>query len=118
MIKGKINVCGKDVKVGFCAAASIAFYNYTDGVSVTQYLRELHEGRDDPSKALYLIMAAIFAYYNDSEEELPVIDRELTYDMTFQETTEALKTVLELCNEYYTLPPGKADDKTDDGGKN
>lgn len=111
MIKGKIKVCGKVVNVAFCAAASIAFYNYTNGVSVTKYLKELHDGNDDPSKALYLIMAAVFAYYNDSDEELPIIDRDLTYNMSFQETTEALKTVLELCNEYYTMPPGEPVDE-------
>lgn len=111
MITGKIKVCGKTVKVAFCAAASIAFYNYTNGVSVTKYLKELHEGDDDPSKALHLIMAAVFAYYSSSGEELPVIDRDLTFNTTFQEATEALKTVLGLCNEYYTMPPGEPTDE-------
>lgn len=108
----------RERKVAFCAAASIAFYNYTDGVSVTKYLQELYEGDDDPSKALYLIMAAVFAYYNDSGEELPIIDRDLSYNMTFQEMTEALKTVLALCNEYYTLPPGEPADEPEGGAKN
>lgn len=111
MIKGKIKICGKDVNVAFCAAASIAFYNYTNGVSVPQYLREVHEGRDDPAKDVYLIMAAVFAYYSGNDEELPVVDRDLSYNMTFQETTEALKTVLSLCNEYYTMPPGEASEE-------
>ena len=118
MIKGKVKICGKVVGVGFCPAASIAFYNYTGGVSVPQYLQELKDGKQDPSKALRLIMAAVFAYHDESGEELPVVDKDLIYGMRFQEATAAFAKVLEMVNEYYTLPPNEqseADDEKTEG---
>ena len=118
MIKGKVKICGNVVGVGFCPAASIAFYSYTGGVSGPQYVQERKDGKQDPSKALRLIMAAVFAYYDESGEELPVVDKDLIYGMRFQEATAAFAKVLEMVNEYYTLPPNEqseADDEKTEG---
>lgn len=105
MITSKINICGQEVCVGYCYATEIAFHNYT-GVNVDKF------NPGNPQHTIYLIMAAIFAYYNAKEhdgEGHDLTDEGLLYDSKPGEIVEAFKTVMELRQEWYGVESKNSD---------
>lgn len=117
METSRITICGQEVSVGYCYAAEIAFHNYT-GVTVDKF------DADNPQHVVYLIMAAIFAYYNAKEHEgegHDLTDEGLLYDSRPEEIVEAFKTVLELRQRWYVADGDAAQQQPgehEDEGKN
>lgn len=94
-----IKICGQKVHVGYCYATEIAFHNYC-GESVDKF------NADNPQHTIYLIMAAVFAYYNAKNHEgeaHELTDEALLYDSKPEEIVEAFKTVLELRQKWYGM---------------
>jgi len=120
METSKIKICGQAVKVGYCYATEIAFHNYA-GVTIDKFDAE------NPQHTVYLIMAAIFAYYNSSSHESEshdLTDDSLLYEAAPSEIVEAIKTVLELRQRWYGIELPASQDVEEDsasdspGGKN
>ena len=83
--------------MAYCYATEIAFHNYS-GVSVEKFNAE------NPQHLIYLIMAAVFAYYNAKKHESEVhslTDEDLLYESRPEEIVEAFKTVLDLRQKWY-----------------
>ena len=99
-----IKICGQTVKVAYCYAVEIAFYNYT-GVSIDKF------DAKNPQHVIYLIMACIFAYYNakvHENESHDLSDEQLLYYSKPEEIVEAFKTVLELRQKWYGVDDAAA----------
>ena len=104
MITTEINICGKHVMAGYCYATEIAFNNYT-GVPVEKFDAER------PEHVVYLIMAAIFAYYNaeaHATETHELTDEAMLYEAKPDEILNAFKAVMELRAQWYGV--GTADE--------
>lgn len=93
---------------GYCYATEIAFNNYT-GVPVEKFDAER------PEHVVYLIMAAIFAYYNaeaHATETHELTDEAMLYEAKPDEILNAFKAVMELRGEWYGVGDA-ADEKSD-----
>ena len=124
-----ITICGKEVKMRYCAAAETG-YESLAGKPSTVFM-PIIEGRDadgkptkvKPSPAttddyLKLALAAIIAAYARNNEESPVTAEEILYDATPQEINELLLSVAKLRNNWYNIPDvvpvSETDEKPDD----
>ncbi len=99
MSKEKITINGQEVGVAYCYATEIAFTKYT-GVSVDEF------DTKNPEHHLYIILAAIIAYYESHGEKAPVKDTDLMYNARPVEIIEALRVIFELRKAWYKLPAG------------
>lgn len=118
MRTGKINIGGREVNVAYCYATEIAFRRYT-GENVNVLFPK--EGKTpDPEHILYVILAAILAYYQAKGEEPPLKSESLMYEATPGELGEAFAEVMRLCGEWYQTPKGEPEeeDKEGDDSKN
>lgn len=115
MSKEKITINGKEVGVAYCYATEIAFTRYT-GVSVDEF------DTKNPEHHIYIILAAIIAYYESQGEKAPVKDTDLMYNARPAEIIEALRVIFELRNEWYAVPAGDISkskpEKEEDKAKN
>lgn len=121
MQESVIKLCGREVKAGYCYATEIAFYNFA-GVGVDKFDAE------NPQHVVYLIMAAIFAYYNAKEHEgesHDLTDEDILYASDPSEIVDAFKTVVNLRQRWYGVDAADAaaqqrptERKDEDDGKN
>ena len=98
MTKKIINLCGKETGIAYCYATEIAFKKYT-GEYVDQF------DAQNPEHTLYIILAAIFSYYQALGEEAMVKDEDLMYNATPQDLVNALTEVFNLRAEWYQAEP-------------
>lgn len=105
MKKKEITLCGNQVMIAYCFATEIAFQKYT-GVGLDKFESM------NPEHVVYIILSAILAYYEGNGEESPVKDKDLMYNATPTELTNALVEIFALRSEWYDLPKG--DDKPAD----
>ena len=95
----EITVCGRQVVLAYCFATELAFKNFT-GIEIEEF---------DPSNRdhiIYMILAAIAAYYQKREEDAPIKDTDLMYESKPAEIIEALKEIIQLKAEWYEIPNG------------
>lgn len=129
-----IQICGKDVKMRYCAATETGFERIT-GQSCDVFSPNVIErdkngeiSKIEPPKAIMddyikLAMSAIIAAYARSNEESPVSVEEIIYDASPMEITQMVSTVMELRNKWYEIPsiikPETRDEtkEADDDGK-
>ena len=113
MSKSQITINGQEVGVAYCYATEIAFTRYT-GVSVDEF------DTKNPEHHIYIIIAAIIAYYESQGKKAPVKDTDLMYHATPTELTTALTEIFELRKEWYDIPKGaerKDEEPADEDGK-
>ena len=104
----EITICDKKVTLAYCFATELAFKNFT-GENIENF------SPTNPEHVIYLILAAIAAYYQKREEDAPVKDTDLMYEAKPTELIEALAEVMKLRADWYELPKGEAiDEKTGD----
>ena len=108
MEQSKITIAGHEVGVAYCYATEIAFRNYT-GVNVANI------DANNPEHVVYLIIAAVFAYYNAKKEELPISDNDVLNEASPEEISGAAKAILEMCGRWYHLPNGEAEPDSESG---
>lgn len=101
MTQKTITIAGKQVGIAYCFATEIAFKaltgNNIEEADVT-----------NPEQVVYLILAAISAYYQEQEAEAPVTDKDIIYRAKPKEIIEALTAVLVMRAEWYESPKGEA----------
>lgn len=109
-----ITICGKEVRMRYCAAAETGFEIMT-GKKMDVFAPTFGkdgEGNDiieDPAKAttqdyLYLAVAAIVAAYERTKEQAPITGDDILYDASPTEIAELLMTVVTLRVEWYKVP--------------
>ena len=115
MSKSQITINGQEVGVAYCYATEIAFTRYT-GVSVDEF------DTKNPEHHIYIIIAAIIAYYESQGKKAPVKDTDLMYNARPAEIIEALRVIFELRNAWYKVPAGdiaeSKPEKEEDKAKN
>lgn len=94
MTEKTITLCGKDVKLLYCAAAENAFEEFS-GKSIAQ-LRI-----DTQQDLLHLALGCIVAAYSHDGQDAPLSSKELLYDATPQELTGLFLTVINMRNDWY-----------------
>ena len=120
MITKEIILCGKPVTLGYCYATEIS-YKILAEEEISDYFAEIYaafqQKRDpDVRKSIYLIHAAMNAYADSKEIEPPLTNKELLEDLSPQERGTAIGTMIVLRNEFYKVPVGEPEDKTEKEG--
>ena len=95
-----ILLCGYQTGIAYCYATEIAFRKYT-GEYIDQF------DAQNPEHILYIILAAIFSYYQSRGQEAPVKDEDLMYKARPQQLVDALTEVFNLRAEWYQSEPEK-----------
>ena len=124
-----IQICGKDVKMRYCAATELGFElqsgHKMDVFSPTpiKWDTDGNPTEFEPAKAttfdfLYLANAAIVAAYDIDDQKPPIKDKDILYYATPQEVINLLTTVVMLREEWYKMPDVvKPDMKPDTRGR-
>lgn len=112
MVQQTIQICGKDVNLAYCYATEISFKVLAEE-EIHDFLHEATakvqaQQMPDIRKAIFLIIAAMQAYYESKGETAPITDRELMYDCGAEEIGTALGTCIKLYMEFYHLPGSEA----------
>ena len=117
MIHEEITLAGKPVTLGYCYATEIA-YKDLSGEDIAAIIQETIACVDakparmpDKKRSIYLVLAAIMAYYESVKEEPPVKDTDLMYDTTPTELGVALGTIINLWAKFYNIPKGEPAEK-------
>lgn len=128
MIHEEITLAGKPVTVGYCYATEIA-YKYLSGEDIAAIIQETiacfnaqPARMPDAKRSIYLVLAAVMAYYQSKDEDAPIKDTDLMNDTKSLELGKALGTIINLWAKFYSIPAGEPEDKPQKGkgkkGKN
>ena len=115
----EITIGGKSVTLAYCYATEISYKLLSDE-DINIFMTEVYECMNDDiqrmpdiRKTIFLILAAISAYYESRGEELPIDDKTLMYECKPEELGTALGVVLGLRGQFYAVPTGEPKDKPD-----
>ena len=108
MKKETIKFIGKDVTLAYCYATEIAFKDMANE-DISVYMQEIFTSSQkgempDVKKGVYLIMAAMMAYYESIKEKAPVTDADIMNEATPEEFGAAIATVINLWKAFYKVP--------------
>ena len=127
----KINLCGKKVKIMYCAATETG-YETVAGKSSQVFMSTVLERdengnvtKSEPPAAVLddyikLALAGIIAAYASEDKESPVTGKDILYKATSEEITNLVSTIVRLRVAWYNVPDVVAPDKqqpTTDGGE-
>ena len=119
MITKEITLCSKQVTLAYCYATEISYKILSDediiefGQEVVEKIQ--HEQMPDIRKTIFLILAAMDAYYESKGEKAPVSDKELMYECTPQEIGQALGIIIGLRTNFYHIPSDEPENKEPKG---
>jgi hypothetical protein len=121
MNKEEITLAGKSVTLGYCYATEIA-YKDLSGEDIAAIIQETigcinakPARMPDTKHSIYLVLAAVMAYYQSKDEEAPIKDTDLMNDATPLELGTALGTIINLWAKFYGIPKGEPADKPQKG---
>jgi len=121
MIHEEITLAGKPVTLGYCYATEIA-YKDLSGEDIAAIIQETiacvnakPARMPDAKRSIYLVLAAVMAYYQSQDEDAPIKDTDLMNDTTPTELGKALGTIINLWAKFYNIPKGEPEDKTAKG---
>lgn len=117
MIHEEITLAGKPVTLGYCYATEIA-YKELSGEDITDIIQETAAcvnaqppRMPDVKRSIYLVLAAVMAYYQSKDEDAPIKDTDLMNEATPVELGIALGTIITLWAQFYNIPKGEPKDK-------
>lgn len=117
MIHEEITLAGKPVTLGYCYATEIA-YKDLSGEDIAAIINETIQAVDakparmpDTKHSIYLVLAAVMAYYQSQDEDAPIKDTDLMNDTTPLELGKALGTIINLWAQFYNIPKGEPKEK-------
>ena len=120
-IERTINICGKEVTMRYCAAAETGYESLTPGKTSNVFSPTPSKDKDGndimlPPEAttsdyIRLAYAAIIAAYARKGEDAPITIGEILYEATPEEVVMLITTVVQLRNEWYTVPEQAVNDK-------
>ena len=131
-----ITLCGKQVKMRYCAATEIGFETLT-GKSSAIFVPEIIKDKKGNIKEVkqhatlsdftnLAIAGVVAAYSYPEQQDTPVTATQIMNEATGNEFTTLITTIVELRNEWYTIPEvaksndplPEDDDADDDSEKN
>lgn len=114
MKQKEIAICGKQVKICYCAATENGFEQIS-GKNINVFVPKF--GKDDQGNTIVveeaqaltsdyvtLAIAGIVAAYSYDNQDPPIESREIIYNATPAERNDIITTILALRNEWYNLP--------------
>jgi len=117
MIHEEVIIAGKPVTLGYCYATEIA-YKELSGEDITAIIQETATAVNaqparmpDAKRSIYLVLAAVMAYYQSKDEDAPIRDIDLMNDTTPLELGTALGTIINLWAKFYNIPMGEPAEK-------
>ena len=117
MKKTEIKIAGKNVNIAYCYATEIA-YKDLSGEDIAAIIQETiacvnakPARMPDTKRSIYLVLAAVMAYYQSKDEEAPIKDTDLMNDTTPLELGTALGAIITLRAQFYSIPKGEPEDK-------
>jgi hypothetical protein len=120
MIHEEITLAGKPVTLGYCYATEIA-YKDLSGEDIAAIIQDTiacvnakPARMPDAKRSIYLVLAAIMAYYQSKDEDAPIKDTDLINDIMPIELGKALGTIINLWAKFYNIPNGEPKDKATD----
>lgn len=113
MKKKETTICEKQVTLAYCYATEISFKKLS-GRDINDFVieaaKDIQDQRmPDAEQSIYIILAAIIAYYDDPEKA-PVKDVDLMKNATPGEIGTAIGTIFRLRTEFYEVPSGEPED--------
>ena len=117
MKKTEIKIAGKKVNIAYCYATEIA-YKDLSGEDIAAIIQETvtcvnaqPAWMPDVKRSIYLVLAAVMAYYQSKDEDAPIKDTDLMNDCTPLELGTALGAIITLRAQFYSIPKGEIEDK-------
>ena len=108
----------------YCAAAETGYETMADGRSSEVFIPDVEKDDDGnivnikqratADDYIKLAIAAIVAAYAKDEKEPPITGKDILYDAGPQEVTELIRSVIELRNEWYSVPKTVPEKEFDD----
>lgn len=121
MIHEEITLAGKTVMLGYCYATEIA-YKDMSGEDIAAIIQKTIAAVNakpaqmpDAKRSIYLVLAAVMAYYQSIGEDAPIRDTDLMNDTTPLELGKALGTIINLWAKFYNIPKGEPEEKPQKG---
>ena len=100
----EIEILGKKVMVGYCAATENAYERMT-GKSIEVFNPdiegEVHATIED---VMYLAIGGIIAYYASINEDAPIVDKDILFEASPTDRKTLMDTIVELRFEWYGIP--------------
>jgi hypothetical protein len=117
MKKTEIKIAGKKVNIAYCYATEIA-YKDLSGEDIAAIIQETiacvnakPARMPDTKRSIYLVLAAVMAYYQSQDKDAPIKDTDLMNDTTPLELGTALGAIITLRAQFYSIPKGEPEDK-------
>lgn len=121
MIHEEITIAGNPVTLGYCYATEIAYKDLScediaDIIQETIACVNAQPARmPDAKRSIYLVLAAVLAYYQSKDEDAPIRDTDLMNNTTPLELGTALGAIINLWAKFYNIPAGEPEDKPQKG---
>lgn len=113
----EITIAGKTVTLAYCYATEIAYKEFT-GEDISAIIQETIAAANakparmpDTKRSIYLVLAAVMAYYESIKEKAPIKDIDLMIETSPLELGAALGTIITLWADFYRLVPGEPKEK-------
>ena len=121
MITKEITILDQKVTLAYCYGTEIS-YKLLAEEECTEFIREViasiqSKKMPDARKSIYLIIAAMTAYYESQGQKNPIEDKQLIYHATPDDVGLALGTIAGLYIEFYHTPVGEPEDKPQKTGR-
>lgn len=121
MITKEITILDQKVTLAYCYGTEIS-YKLLAEEECTEFIREViasiqSKKMPDARKSIYLIIAAMTAYYESQGQKNPIEDKQLIYHATPDDVGLALGTIAGLYIEFYHIPVGEPEDKPQKTGR-
>ena len=103
--------------MGYCYATEIA-YKDLSGEDITAIIQDTINSINaqppripDTKRSIYLVLAAVMAYYESLKQEAPIKDIDIMSEATPLELGTALGTIINLWAQFYNIPKGEPEEK-------
>ena len=121
MITKEITILDQKITLAYCYGTEIG-YKLLAEEECTEFIREViasiqSKKMPDARKSIYLIIAAMTAYYESQGQKNPIEDKQLIYHATPDDVGLALGTIAGLYIEFYHTPVGEPEDKPQKTGR-
>jgi hypothetical protein len=107
----------RTVTLGYCFATEMAYKDLSDEdiaaiIQETIACVNAQPARmPDRKRSIYLVLAAVMAYYQGQNEDAPIKDTDLMNEATPIELGTALGTIINLWAKFYNIPKGEPAEK-------
>jgi hypothetical protein len=113
MTEKTITICGKQVKMRYCAATEIGYEKLSDkssAIFVPEVIKDENGTITDVkqnatlSDFVQLAIAGIIAAYDSENDDTPVTAKQILNEAAGNEVSKMVTTIVELRNDWYSVP--------------